>query len=459
MGINSSFGNYDPPAEEDDGVQDFYIGVFFDGTLNNERNTYLRKENEKKKAGQPYDKEAVKEYPTLRYDADSYENDYSNVARMYRFYDNNNQKSIYVEGIGTENRARTDDTRGYLTGTGKTGIPAKVESGCKKVAEKIQEGLTGKKEINLYLDSFGFSRGAAAARHFVYEVTKPKSGTTPAKGVLGKLLEKQGIIIKKFQIRFVGLYDTVSSFGADFNDDVEDLNLDSIRNHAVKNVVQFAAAHEWRTNFNLTDIDSAGEKGRQFLIPGAHADVGGCYESASFTQYHSETVSPARVINDRNEYNKIANQKRQLYIDEGWYRDNQIEIGPHSNKYVNHVGLIGTRFIDKRYSYIPLHFMCKLAKEKEANFKTDQVVHKFRIPTKAVSNNGNHILNYVKSKVEQYIEGTKKLSTYERSKKSYKNYLDFTNEKILINGYIHWSATGKMGHGARSDGKRKIING
>lgn len=455
---NIVFGNYTPSDEEDDGIQEVIIGVFFDGTLNNERNTYLRKEYQKKKAKQPYDKDAVDDYPILKADADSYDNDYSNVARMYHFYDNNSQNSIYVEGIGTENGARTDASQGYITGTGSTGVPAKVGIGCKLVAEKIKNFATKKKTVNLILDVFGFSRGAAAARHFVNEVTKPRNGKNPARGLLGQKLAGYNIQINKFQIRFVGLYDTVSSYGGDFSNDVEDLGLDAIKNSSVKNVVQFAAGHEWRTNFSLTDITSAGEKGKEFTIPGAHADVGGCYESEVFKQGHSPSLTPARVINDPVEYNRIAEGKKQVFIDQGWYLKGQIKTGPHSNKYVNHIYLEGERYIDKRYSYIPLHFMCQMAKDKKSEFNTSSVEFKFQIPQKA-GQNGTHLLSYVKSRLQKYIDETKNLSAFERNKVSYKKYLDFENEKKLINNYVHWSATGKTGHGPREDGRREIING
>lgn len=49
MGINNSFGNYSPPEEQDDGIQEFFIGLFFDGTLNNEKNVYARKSIRRKR--------------------------------------------------------------------------------------------------------------------------------------------------------------------------------------------------------------------------------------------------------------------------------------------------------------------------------------------------------------------------------------------------------------------------
>lgn len=66
-------------------------------------------------------------------------------------------------------------------------------------------------------DVFGFSRGAAAARHFVSLL----HAKTPLEAQLG--FPKAKIII-----RFVGIFDTVSSYGVGvgFGSDVEGLGLD-----------------------------------------------------------------------------------------------------------------------------------------------------------------------------------------------------------------------------------------
>lgn len=397
-------------------------------------------------------------------------NPYSNVAKLFDLYKKVESETKnedlgkhfilkqYVEGIGTKQDEK-DDILGSSAGRGEWGIIGRVNEGIKNlVSDQLQKNVsTSKKIYKIVFDVFGFSRGAAAARHFVFEVTKPKSKNKPARGHLGSFLPSN-LNINKFQVRFVGLYDTVSSYGGNFNNDVEDLGLNAISHSSVKNVIQFAAGHEWRTNFSLTNINSAGEKGKQFKIPGAHADVGGCYESEVFKQNHSPSVSPAKVINNQNEYNNLANTKRKPFIDAGWYLEPQIKIGPHSNKYVNHIFLQGERYIDNRYSYIPLHFMCRLAKEKNAIFNRDGLEQKFKIPQKA-GNNGTHILYYVKSQLEKYINETISLTSHARENVSYKKYLDFENEKKLINQYVHWSATGKTGHGPRKDGKRKIIPG
>lgn len=144
-------------------------------------------------------------------------------------------------------------------------------------------------------------------------------------------------------------------------------------------------------------------------------------------------------------------------IDEGWYLEKQLSVGARSNKYVNHVRLNGKRFIDKRYSYIPLQLMCKLADEKESQFKVTELERpkNFQIPSITDSGKPNILVN-VKAGLQKYIDENKDSSV---NLVSYKNYLDETSEKALINGYVHWSATGNIGSAARKNNQREIISG
>lgn len=130
------------------------------------------------------------------------------------------------------------------------------------------------------LNVFGFSRGAAAARHFVHKVK------TEPKGFIGWNLTRERIIVN-----FVGLFDTVSSrsgvgsiapemTGA-FDTDTKELHLNFERGYASK-VFHLTAADEYRLYFSLTNINSAIRHGfgMEVAISGAHADVGGSYPSA-----------------------------------------------------------------------------------------------------------------------------------------------------------------------------------
>lgn len=220
---------YDAPTEMEHDAEEYVdvtLGAFFDGTLNNKTNTEQREANTEIFKNNSEDK------------TNSYYNSYSNVARLWDFYNKTN--SVYIEGIGTED-LKADDTNGYAFGAGQTGVRGKVRKGCEKIFEKTQK-LAPKGKINtLTFDVFGFSRGAAASRNFTYEVIKPayapkaeyvqggqyskgyyirkdsfgkitQLDLLPMYGHLGFLLQQNGYIVKNITIRFLGIFDTVSSY-------------------------------------------------------------------------------------------------------------------------------------------------------------------------------------------------------------------------------------------------------
>ncbi|MGE4514210.1 MAG: DUF2235 domain-containing protein, partial [Chryseobacterium sp.] len=134
---------------------DVTLNLFFDGTLNNKTNTQAGAQQSDPKG--------------------SYANDFSNVARGYDCIDPNaqNQVSYYVEGIGTVDQKSDNDTlglpiRGAGMGVSARGVKAKATKGCVKGAETIQRKFQGKKIDVLTVNVYGFSRGAAAARHFLH---------------------------------------------------------------------------------------------------------------------------------------------------------------------------------------------------------------------------------------------------------------------------------------------------
>ena len=143
------------PADKPVNTIDVSLNLFFDGTLNNKTNT------------QAGSRQAAPE--------GSYANDFSNVAKGYDAVDPNaqNQVSYYIEGIGTVDMKSDGDTFGYpIRGAGmgmnERGVKAKATKGCVKGAEAIQMKFSGKTIDVLTVNVYGFSRGAAAARHFLH---------------------------------------------------------------------------------------------------------------------------------------------------------------------------------------------------------------------------------------------------------------------------------------------------
>lgn len=159
----------------------FTIGMFFDGTGNNRFNSekvYYKKLNSSKLVYSRIPKEKKLEDGSIIQNDSSYWNPYSNVALLYDLYDekqySDKEKKVtlklYIQGIGTQ-EGKEDDILGSALGEGENGIIGKVAEGCKELAEEIKKVLGNDNEIgSVTFDVFGFSRGAAAARHFCNEI-------------------------------------------------------------------------------------------------------------------------------------------------------------------------------------------------------------------------------------------------------------------------------------------------
>lgn len=451
------FGTYTPPEAEETGSIDITLGIFFDGTLNNKNNVNERRANTEvfQKQGKDSDKDT------------SYYGDWSNVARLWDCYDKDN--SIYVEGIGTEDK-KSDTMMGYAFGGGVTGIRGKVRKACEKITEKIVN-ILGEEDADmvsvLTFDVFGFSRGAAAARNFVYEVGKskykadiyvpPSQGgyvspiltdndgyatdleELPARGHLGIHLQKAGIMVNRIEIRFLGIFDTVSSYSKNFSlfpnfsNDIAELHLDNIAR--ARRIVHFIAENEHRKNFALTNVHTGIEK----TFPGVHSDIGGGYENGTEIVEEIETTWTFRSNLD---------PLKERLISEGWYKEDQLEY-TGGNFYF---ALQGTRYLRKTYSYIPLHFMAEYGVNNRLPFELAKMVDK----TYSISNDA--LLVRVKERLKPYImddgkpyrfrEYTAIHEEYKGAKISEQRYADYQKEinelhdlRKLRNEYLHWSAT------------------
>ena len=198
----------------------------------------------------------------------------SNVEILQTYYKEDDYTcKLYLKGIGVVDLTEKDKYRGLIIGTGSTGIETKVKKAIQDIPIKIsrKEKIPTESNINLHFEVFGFSRGAAAARHFVSEITNKKVSITRS---IDEQLKSKNQEIKSITINYVGLFDTVSSHGLDFSNDVKKLGLDAIKN--AEKVFHICAADEFRKFFALTDIRSVGkDKGTEVFITGSHTDIGG----------------------------------------------------------------------------------------------------------------------------------------------------------------------------------------
>ncbi len=125
-------------------------------------------------------------------------------------------------------------------------------------------GITG-----VYLDVFGFSRGAAQARVFCNWLHQ------------SLLLDGKLCGVPAY-VRFLGLFDTVSSVGWNQTGHVSWASAADLRIHPdIKNCLHYVALHEFRNNFPLDSVCVNGDLPDnccEQIAPGAHSDVGGGYE-------------------------------------------------------------------------------------------------------------------------------------------------------------------------------------
>lgn len=187
------FSNQNPESQNQKTKIHFTIGMFFDGTGNNKLNSdqvyYKNLDNKNLVKDSTRQKQLMlsgKKNTKFKVATDSsYWNPYSNVALLHDLYkteivkkdDFNTNVTLkqYVQGIGTE-EGENDDFLGTAFGEGINGIIGKVIEGCMKIAAQMAGVMNTDSEIgSITFDVFGFSRGAAAARHFCNEILGKES--------------------------------------------------------------------------------------------------------------------------------------------------------------------------------------------------------------------------------------------------------------------------------------------
>ncbi|MBF7093599.1 DUF2235 domain-containing protein [Flavobacterium sp. ALJ2] len=384
------------PKDDDKERNDVTIGVFFDGTSNNRENIEGRRKDPTLKSSSISDTDGSNT---------SFGNDNTNVDKLekaYPYKPSDHYYSVYVEGIGTKKPKEKKDgslsyygdfSRGQAYGKGETGLYEKVEKGCFDIVYKLQE--ENEKNIStLYIDVFGFSRGAAAARIFVnelYKIKNPKNNDTYNLGYLGKAFKELDYKVKPYRIkiRFLGLYDTVSSYGGGVFDDI---TVDKVPLHipTVGYTVHLTAEDEHRKKFPLTDIASAGSNSKELSLPGVHSDIGGGYKDMTKDKADKGEI----VILTETSSTIQAEKKRAL--EHGWYKEFQLE--EHSRY------LKGTRKnLSNEYSLVILHLMAEFGKRKyKIPWEYKKTLNKeYEVPS---------ALNDVKKRLDEYaFEGKPKM--------------------------------------------------
>ncbi|MGA5588193.1 T6SS phospholipase effector Tle1-like catalytic domain-containing protein [Pseudomonas siliginis] len=270
------------------------IGVFFDGTGNNANNSAAGLLCGAQHPIAPEDI-PVSCQPYMGDPDSSYGNDVSNVKKLSDLYFAPQQaegdglqkqafRMIYVEGIGTR-AGEEDSTFGAGSGRGETGVAGRVQLSFTDIKLRIKDVLDShpNSEItSLTFDTFGFSRGAAAARHFANEIVRGKQGP------LGDVLRSNARAFSRtfveqyngsIRMGFIGLFDTVPSVAGWSNlGNVKSPIATGIKLYLDRrfftDVIQLSARDECRANFALSRVKA---DHLEITLPGAHSDIGGGY--------------------------------------------------------------------------------------------------------------------------------------------------------------------------------------
>ncbi len=405
-----------PPAKGKN--MNIRVALFFDGTTNNKYNVL---EGDRRNFGGSL-------YDLLRLQNNSYRSQQSNVARMAELYrtgdiDGYMVRAFYIEGIATSpryavyNEGGFDSLLGAATGMGRWGILASAKRGYRMILGMLRE-LQGRYSLrtkitieNLKVDLFGFSRGAAAARVFCNRL---QDGNNAFKG--------ESYAVKRVQIEFMGLFDTVSAYGLSpeaFLRNVEKLPL-KVANPL--QTVHFVAADEIRELFALTRTRSARAGSKEIIIPGSHSDIGGGYRN-----YRKEN------------YSHCGKEEKELILG-GWKKS--------ANE--------SYRVVRSEFSLLVMAYMVKLLNTYRRGSMITVIPNISLLPS--VVRGFKEILFSIDKNPLYYFEYDHNLgrTVVVEEKKDARGQSEILRQ--LRYGFLHLSASGRVGMRASSDGKRKIID-
>ncbi|MEI7265668.1 DUF2235 domain-containing protein [Pectobacterium versatile] len=413
------------------------IGVFFDGTGNN---TYNAESGLKKveqwlaeTCSDPVQREKelrgcqMGQLPV----SDSAANDITNVGKLYEQYifgAKTLSAHSYISGIGTRDPVAGKEGMEYQTddmltkavdldfGGENTSIVGKVNLACEQsIVQAIDDDL---KDIlpsidcihRIVFDVFGFSRGAAAARHFVNVIDqKADHPLVQAVANTESIRLKAGFDWANrddVRITFVGIFDTVAS---SYHPSV---NI-RLRDDCAERVVHLTALDEVRKHFPLTRVTptaigtSIPSHFTELALPGAHSDLGGGYYSRwSLRNPNSdpaltECLELERFMSEESaatpDTESRAYRQARAYAEEkiaqGWVDRlhphlpraatplvGAISLIPYSfirrrgkdeswTKKAVYVEVVMSRVVEGEYSRIPLHMMVEAGRAVGVPFK------------------------------------------------------------------------------------------
>ena len=382
-----------PNTKIDTTIKTYTVNVFFDGTRNNLYNSETKRLG---KAGKLTDNV-------------SHDNYYSNIALMYLAMDMSrpNIYKIYVEGSGSGSD-QEDDMEGLGMALGWTGRARRITYTIEAL-EKIRKTLGNPPYSSIVLNVFGFSRGAAWARHFCYKI-------------------KNDAEKKHATINFVGILDTVSSDDFKHYNDVAEMGLDIGKPQQINRIIHLTAQNDYREHFPLTPLKTACKEkiGDRFIgfecsLPGAHSDIGGGYSEVYPEYKEIRPLAPGKGYIDY-----------QWFIRKGYYAE-----GQYKTDFVTQT-IWGKRKVRFLYQFICFEILRDIAYEKSqyspvSNYATISREAMQKLQKYIDEMKKHQVLGKFYKKCNDYI-----MQNYEKGGGGYTvPLLDNNSMKAIYNNFIH----------------------
>ncbi|MCU1752759.1 T6SS phospholipase effector Tle1-like catalytic domain-containing protein [Pseudomonas sp. 6D_7.1_Bac1] len=213
---------------------------------------------------------------------------------------------------------------------GETGIEARVFDAFDLIKRRLRSFHDDYPDIqiqSLIFDIFGFSRGAAAARHFACLCLARTGSPLRETLSLPDRLFARGfskVFGEGVNTGFIGLFDTVASVGGLSNlGYVRSPTTPGVKLYLMPrffpNVLQLVARDEYRANFALNKV---GPDHPEISLPGVHSDIGGGYrdeieECVLLSPMQALEVGEFTDVKTTSIY-RDAQQERAKWHAKGW---------------------------------------------------------------------------------------------------------------------------------------------
>lgn len=444
------------------------MGIFFDGTGNDISDERLKENalSNVRKLFEVYPNPLVETSEKQRREDEEYKKRYKEYPNRDKVIITNEEifpqtMCAYVRGVGSI--SSTQDKDWFGGGAFGSGGKIRIKGMLYYINTAIEEYVKEyqKKEnigyypVNLEFDIFGFSRGAALARHFV------------------NLIKQHGIRYdenlfyhsSKIKIKTLNIFDTVASFGKPGNDTNVGYSFHINPSYIIDKVHHFLADDEFRTNFpahlisnNDKDYprDLIEDKFEELVLLGVHSDIGGGYPNKLEHNISNNELSKYYLEMMYEKCQNIGVPLNNVPEDSDWKYSEEVKniIKEFNKKYESYSTLkIAHKKLREKQAYLSFSYIENRLKQIEENNKDSDNMIFYDLKSKKEIEELNHTkYKFSDVKIEDLKEERDELLAIFRNEYDVEEFINKSN--YFQDKYIHRSHSNSIGMSPRINKKR-----